>query len=205
VTAKFWDKRAEKYDDAVQRHDARYDQTIARAKSLLSASDVVLDLGSASGEYSLDIAPFVQRVHGIDTSAAMIALAAKKASDRAMDNVTFDAADVFDRSLDAHRYTVVLAFNVLHLVEEIGSVLRRVNELLQAGGLFISQTPCLRESSLLFKAFISVAQRVKIAPPVLSLTVFELEAEIAGAGFAIAESELWDRKKAVQWIVARKR
>jgi 2-polyprenyl-3-methyl-5-hydroxy-6-metoxy-1,4-benzoquinol methylase len=205
MTAKFWDKRAERYDDLIQKHDAVYLRTIAGAKSLLSTSDVVLDLGCASGEYSLDIAPFVQRVHGIDTSANMIALATEKASDRSIGNVTFDAADVFDRALDAHRYTAVLAFSVLHLVEEIRPVLDRINALLPKGGLFISQTPCLSESSFLFKLFIGVARKVKVVPPILRFTALELEAVIAGAGFDIAESEVWDRKKAVHWIVARKR
>jgi ubiquinone/menaquinone biosynthesis C-methylase UbiE len=205
MTAKYWDKRAEKYDDLVRKHDAVYQRTIASAKSLLSTSDVVLDLGCATGEYSLDIAPFVRRVHGIDTSANMIALATKKISDRSIGNATFAAADVFDRPLDGRGFTAVLAFSVLHLVGEIRPVLGRVNELLPKGGLFISQTPCLSESSFLFKLFIGVARKVKIVPPVLSLTALELEEAIAGAGFDFAESEVWDRKKAVHWIVARKR
>lgn len=204
MTAEFWDKRARKYDDAVRKHDAVYDRTIASVRSLLSTSDVVLDLGCASGEYSLDIAPFVQRVHGIDTSTSMIALATKNASARSVDNVTFDTADVLDRSLDAHGFTMVLAFSVLHLVDDMRSVLCRVNELLPTGGLLVSQTPCLSESSFLFKLFIGLAQKVNIAPPILSLTALELEAAIAGAGFDIVESEIWDRKKAVHWIVARK-
>ncbi len=201
----FWDKRAERYDDAVRKHDADYDETIASAKLLLSNSDVVLDLGCASGEYSLDIAPFVHRVHGIDTSTGMIALATKKAGDRSSANATFRATDVFDRSLDAHGFTAALAFNVLHLVEEIRPVLGRVNELLPTGGLLISQTPCLSESGFLFKLFINVARRMKIVPPVLRLTALELEAAIADAGFDILESAMRDRKKTVHWIVARKR
>jgi hypothetical protein len=99
----------------------------------------------------------------------------------------------------------VLAFNVLHLVEEIRPVLDRVNEFLPTGGLLISQTPCLSESGFLFKLFINVARRMKIVPPVLSLTALELEAAITDAGFDIFESEVRDRKKAVHWIVARKR
>lgn len=205
MTEEFWDKRAKKYDDAVRKHDAVYDQTIASAKSLLSTSDVVSDVGCASGEYSLDIAPFVKRVHGIDTSTNMIGLATKKASDRSIDNVTFDPANVFDRSLDAHSYTAVLAFSVLHLVESMRSVLRRVNELLPTGGLFVSQTPCLSESSFVFKWFVDFAQKVKLVPPILNFTVLDLETEIERAGFDIAESEVWDRKRAVHWIVARKR
>jgi 2-polyprenyl-3-methyl-5-hydroxy-6-metoxy-1,4-benzoquinol methylase len=205
VTTEFWDKRAEKYDDAVRSHDADYDRTIASVRSLLSTSDVVLDLGCASGEYSLDIAPFVQRVHGIDTSTQMVALATKKAIDRSVRNVTFASADVFERSLEAHGYTAVLAFSVLHLVEDVRSISCRVNELLPTGGLYISQTPCFSQSSFLFKLFVGLAQKVKLAPRILSFSALELEEAIAGAGFDIAASEVWDRRKAIHWIVARKR
>ena len=205
MSEEYWDKRARKYDDAVKKHDAAYDQAITNVKSLLSTSDVVLDLGCASGEHSLDIAPFVKRVHGIDTSTNMTALATKKASDRSTGNATFDSVDLFDRSLDAHGFTAVLAFGFLHLIEDIRSVLRRVNEILPTGGLFVSETLCLEESGFLFKLFVGLARKVKIAPPILSLTVDELEEEIVGAGFDIVESEVWNRKKAVRWIVARKR
>ena len=204
MTAKFWDKRAQKYNDDIEKHDAVYSQTIESTKLLLSTSDVVLDIGCASGEFSLDVAPRVQRVHGIDTSSNMIAMATEKASERSLDNVAFNSTDVFDRSLDAHGYTAVLAFNFLHLVEDIHAVLGRINKLLPTGGLLISQTPCLGERGLLFKMFVGFAQKVKLAPPILSLTVRELEAEIAGADFDIAESKDWDPKNAIHWIVARK-
>lgn len=202
---KFWDRQAQKYDERVQEHDADFLQTVASAKALLKASDVVLDLGCASGEYGLDVAPGVRRVHGIDTSANMIALAAKKASNRSSDNATFSATDVFARSLDAHRFTAVLAFSVLHLVEDVRSVLVRINDLLPAGGLLILETPCLGEKGFLFRSVIVLAQRLNLVPRILRLTVLELEAAIEGAGFDIVKSEAWSRGKAVHWIVARKR
>ncbi len=205
MMAKFWDKRSQKYNDDIEKHNAVYIQTIESTKSLLSTSDVVLDLGCASGEFSLDIAPGVQSVHGIDTSTDMIAMATQKACDRSVDNVAFDPTDVFDRSLDARSYTAVLAFNFLHLVEDIHAVLGRVNQLLPTGGLLISQTPCLGDRGLLFKVFVGFAQKVKIAPPILSLIGPELEAEVAGAEFDIAESKEWDPRNAIHWIVARKR
>jgi 2-polyprenyl-3-methyl-5-hydroxy-6-metoxy-1,4-benzoquinol methylase len=205
MTAKFWDKRAQKYDDDIEKHDDVYMQTIESTKSLISTSDVVLDLGCATGEFSLDIASSVQRAHGIDASTNMIAIATEKANNHSMDNVTFDSTDLFDRSLNTHGYTVVLAFNVLHLVEDISVVLGRINRLLPMGGLLISQTPCLGERGLLFRLFVNFAQKVKIAPPILSLTVHDLERETVGADFEIAESKEWDPKNAIHWIVARKR
>ena len=205
MTTEFWDKRARKYNDKIEKHDAVYTRTVEGTKSLLCASDVVLDLGCASGEFSLDVAPCVQRVHGIDTSTNMIAVATEKATARSAGNVAFVSTDLFDRSLDAHGYTRVLAFSVLHLVEDLPAVLWRINRLLPAGGLLISKTPCFGERSLPFRLFIGIAQRVKFVPPVLSLTVPELEAAIAEADFDIAESKEWDPKKALHWIVARKR
>lgn len=201
----FWDKRAKKYDNRVQNHDALYVRSIEAVKSMLSASDVALDLGCASGEYSLDLARFVRRIHGIDTSTRMIALATQKARDRSVDNATFAPVDVFDRSLDARGYSIVLAFNLLHLVDDIRAVMGRVHMLLPTGGLFISHTPCLSDAGLPFRLFVAFAQTVKMVPPILSLTASELKAGIAGTGFDIAESAVWDRKKAMQWIVARKR
>ena len=62
MTAKFWDKRAQKYNDDIERYDAVYLQTVESTKSLLSTSDVVLDLDCASGEFSIDIVPCVQRI-----------------------------------------------------------------------------------------------------------------------------------------------
>ncbi len=205
MTANFWDKQATRYDHAVRKHEADYYKTIAGAKSQLSASDVVLDLGCASGEYGLDIAPFVRSVHGIDLSSSMIALATKKANDRSAANLTFDSVDVFDRSLDARHFTAVLAFNVLHLVGDIRSVLRRINDLLPTNGSLISETPCLGEVGFLFRSVIVLAQRMNLVPRILRLTVPELEAAIEGAGFAIVKSEAWSRGKAVRWIVAKKR
>jgi hypothetical protein len=99
----------------------------------------------------------------------------------------------------------VLAFSFLHLVEDLPGVVGRINRLLPTDGLLISETPCLGERGLLFKLFVGFAQKVKIAPPTLGLTVPELEAEIAGANFDITESKEWDPKNAIHWIVARKR
>lgn len=201
----FWDKRAEKYNDEIEKHDAAYKQTIERTKALLSPSDVLLDLGCATGEFGLDLAPHVQRVHGVDTSANMIAMAKKKASDRSVDNVTFASTDVFDRSLDLHGYTGVLAFSVFHLVENLRAVLGRVNQLLSRDGLLISETPCFGERGPLFRLLVGFAQKVQIAPPIINLTVAKLETEISEADFDIAESRGWVPKKAIHWIVARKR
>jgi len=204
MKATFWDKRSQKYDDDIKKHDSLYEKSISNTTSLLTSSDVVLDFGCASGEMSLDIAPHVQRVHGIDPSVKMIELANQKALDRRADNITFDHIDAFDQRLSSNSFSAIVAFNVFHLLDDAPKVLAQLHDLLAAGGLLISQTPCLGERSWFFRSLISVLQKVGIAPLILSLTIAELESLVSSSDFEIFETKIWDEKNALQWIVARK-
>ena len=203
MKATFWDKRSKKYDDSVKKHDSLYEKTIDSTKSLLTDSDVVLDFACASGEMSLDIAPHVQRVHGIDLSVKMIELANQKAHDRQVDNINFNQTDAFDQRLDS--FSAIVAFNIFHLLDDASKVLARLNDLLPTGGLLISQTPCLGERGWIFRSLISFAQKVGIAPLIRSLTIAELESLVSSSNFEILETKIrWDKKILLQWIVARK-
>jgi len=82
--------------------------------------------------------------------------------------------------------------------------LGRLNELLQPGGLLISQTPCLGEQGWVVGTLINLAQKVKLVPTILSFKTTELESMVANSGFEIIESKIWNEKDATQWIVARK-
>jgi 2-polyprenyl-3-methyl-5-hydroxy-6-metoxy-1,4-benzoquinol methylase len=204
MTATFWDKRSKKYDDAIKKHDDVYKKTIKASTSLLSSSDTVLDFGCGSGEMSLHIATQVQRLHGIDTSANMIELANQKARDWRLDNVDFSQMGVFDQGLETNSFSAIVAFNIFHLVEDVSKVLARLNDLLAAGGLLISQTPCLGDRNFAFRYLITILQKVGVAPTILSLTTDSLESLVSNAHFEIDESKIWDEKNAIQWIVARK-
>ncbi len=204
MKATFWDKRSKRYDDNVKKHDSLYEKTIDSTKSLLTNSDVVLDFACASGEMSLDIAPHVQRVHGIDLSVKMIELANQKVRDRQVDNINFDQIDAFDQRLLSNSFSDVVAFNIFHLLDDVPKALARLHDLLAAGGLLISQTPCLGERGWIFKSLISLVQKLGIAPPILSLTIGELESLVSSSNFEIIETKIWDEKTMVQWIVARK-
>ena len=97
----FWDQRAHRYDENIAKHDDVYGRTIDSTRSLLTSSDVVLDLGCASGEIGLDIALHVERLHGFDVSEKMIELARAKALRREAGNADFRCGDVLDERLAA--------------------------------------------------------------------------------------------------------
>ncbi len=204
MSTTMWDQRARKYDDAIKNHDDVYDKTIKSTQALLSRSDVVLDFACASGEISLDIATYIQRIHGIDTSAKMIELAKKKSLDRQVDNTSFDQIDVFDPNLASYSFSAIIAFSIFHLVDDAQKVLTRLNDLMAVGGWLITQTPCLGERGWFFRSLIGLAQKTGVAPYIRSMTITELESLVSGSDFEILDTKVWDEKNAIYWIVARK-
>jgi 2-polyprenyl-3-methyl-5-hydroxy-6-metoxy-1,4-benzoquinol methylase len=204
IQHEFWDRRARKYDEEITHHDSQYTKTMQSTVPLLTKSDIVLDLGCASGEICLDLAPQVARVHGIDTSGGMIELANQKVRARGIGNANFSRSDAFDASLEHCSFSMIIALNVLHLVEDLPGVLDRLHDLLVPGGLLVSQTPCLRERKWLFRSLVGLAQKSGLAPPILGLAFGELESLVAHGGFEILDGELWDEDEAIQRVVARK-
>lgn len=201
----FWDRRAKKYDDEITRHGSQYTRTVQGTGPYLADSDRVLDVGCGSGEICLGLASRVEQVHGIDTSGRMIELARQKARARDIENACFSQSDAFDTSLESGSFSVITAFNVLHLVEKLPGVLARLHDLLTPAGILISQTPCLGERGWIFRSMVSLAQRFQLAPPIQSLTFRQLESLIADSGLEILVSELSEQEDAIQRVVARKR
>ena len=204
MTATFWDKRSATYDRSVQKDPSFYDKTIDSLGTLLNESDVVLDFACATGELSVSVAPYVQRVQGIDLSSKMIESAKQKARDRQVNNVSFQQGEVFDSTLEDGAFSVVMAFYIFHLVDEPAKVLARLNALLPSGGLLISKTPCLGDWNWFLRSLVVLAQKIGLAPPIHSFRVADVEALITNTQFEIVETKIWDKKSTVQWIVAKK-
>jgi 2-polyprenyl-3-methyl-5-hydroxy-6-metoxy-1,4-benzoquinol methylase len=141
---KFWNWLAKNYDDEVG------EQTTELTKKYLSKNDTVLDYGCARGAYTIALAGDVKEIRGIDISSKMIEIAKNKSKD-----ISFKKATIFDIN---EKYDVVLAFNLLHLLEDAEKVIQKIDEILLPGGRFISVTTCMKENALLRIAgfFISI-------------------------------------------------
>ncbi len=204
--ARFWDRIARKYATERIKDEAGYERTLERTRKCLRSSDTVLEIGCGTGTTALNLAQSVSRIVASDVSSEMIAIAREKAVAKSCLNAEFAVAAA-ERMLGSEGlYNAVLAFNVLHLIGDRQSTLASIRRLVKPGGLFISKTPCLSEMNPLIRYAVPVAQFVGKAPFVSFFTATELEAEIAGAGFAIIERERHGsgRKDARIFIVARK-
>jgi ubiquinone/menaquinone biosynthesis C-methylase UbiE len=204
--ARFWDRIARKYARDPIKDLVGYERTLARTRELLASPDTVLEIGCGTGTTALKLAPSVQRIVGTDISGEMITIARERTAAAALGNAEFMTAPAqhiggADRSYDA-----VLAFNLLHLVADRPTTLREVLRVVKPGGLFISKTPCLAEMNPLIRLAVPAMRAIGKAPHVSFFSGPQLEAEIAGMGFAIIERARHGsgRKDARVFIVARK-
>ena len=181
---------------------------IERTKKYLDASSVVLDYGCATGSIAIEMANMAKEVRGIDISSNMIEIAGRKADERKIKNIGFTRTAIFDESLGKESFDLILAFSVLHLVENSTQVIDRINQLLKPGGVFISATPCLGEKaflSVLMNIPIFVLSKMGLIPSINFFSGSSLTASITDAGFQIIEQEdLSVRPLRECFIVARK-
>jgi len=176
-----------------------------KLEKYLPGSDRILDYGCGTGTLSLRFASRVKESHGIDFAAGMIEVAQRKAAEIGVDNARFMQATIFDPLLEKGSYDAVLAWGILHLVNDRNMVVKRINELMKPGGLLVSATECLAEKKTPITTLLSFLMKIGIFPISLKyFTVAELEESVTGAGFQIVKKEIMGDNPVSCFIAARK-
>jgi ubiquinone/menaquinone biosynthesis C-methylase UbiE len=190
-TVRFWNRMSARYDDiSTRKYQEAYDATVALTRKYLKPDDVVLDFACGTGLTTVHLASAVASVHAIDISPDMISLAKSKCAEQGIGNVTFSVTTLFDDSLVESSFDVVMAFNILHGLKNAPLHCARVNQLLKAGGLFISVTDCLKEAGLAATALIKTLQFFRMMPPHISiLSQQNITTLIEDAGFRLLETQ----------------
>ena len=206
-TAKFWDNMAAKYAKSPIGDIEAYNYTTGRTRSYLSPTDRVLEVGCGTGSTALLLSGDVEQIIASDISPKMIEIAADKARDQGVPNVTFMTADRFEDAAEHGPYDVVLALNLLHLLEDLPAALRSINGLLRPGGTFVSKTVCKPGKGASFKfrmikAVLPIMQFLGKAPYVNFMEIKELEDALVSHGFKIIESG--DHPPPSRYVVAKK-
>ncbi|MBW8728962.1 MAG: class I SAM-dependent methyltransferase [Inquilinus limosus] len=184
---RFWDRGAARYAASRISDIAGYERTLERTRSYLKAGDALFEFGCGTGTTALRLAPSVGRIVATDISGEMIAIASRKAEAAGCGNAEFRVGTPDALALPDGTFDAALGFNVLHLVAARDAALSGVHRLLKPGGIFISKTPCLKETTPLLRLALPLMQAVGKAPSVSFLGATELEREIAAAGFKIIE------------------
>jgi 2-polyprenyl-3-methyl-5-hydroxy-6-metoxy-1,4-benzoquinol methylase len=204
---KFWDRAASTYDREEKTDEPTYVRIVARTEKYLHANDIVLDYGCATGIIANEIAGHVKAVHGIDISSRMVEIASEKAAERQIENVAFAQTTIFDKRYESESFDVILAFNILHLLEDMQKAVQRINELLKPGGVFISATACMGERTFLnrlFRLALFPLSKVGIVPQIQTLRICELEESLVHARFQIVETEYLTQSPTSYFVAAKK-
>ncbi|HET9602121.1 MAG TPA: class I SAM-dependent methyltransferase [Acidimicrobiales bacterium] len=134
------DHEADGYDDDVhdESHPVRagYQATLdwVLARAAVQPGDAVIDLGIGTGNLSARL-PACRRLVGVDVSARMLELAARKLGPRA----ELVQSDVLEALAGDDRFDVVISTYAVHhlTVEEKGALVSAVASRLEPGGRFV--------------------------------------------------------------------
>lgn len=207
ATAKFWDGIAEKYAKSPIRDMESYEHTLQRTASYLKPTDQVLELGCGTGRTALRLSRYADTITASDVSAGMLAVGRRLAVEQKIENVAFVEAGA--NNPPNWSYDVAMAFNLLHLVEELEAALTQIHKVLKPGGIFISKTPCIAQGGLGFKfgvlrMLLPVMQLFGKAPFVSQFDIKTLETAVEKAGFEIIECGNFPASPPSRYLVARK-
>jgi len=182
---------ARRYAAARIADPAGYERTLARTLDVLSASTRVLELGCGTGNTALRLAPACGDYLATDLSPQMIAIARDKLAAQPTAALRLALADADGPVAPAEApFDVVLAFNVLHLVDSLDATLAACVAALRPGGLLVSKTPCLHEMNpLIPRLALPVARLLRLAPPVGCLREADLTAAMARQGLTLVGVE----------------
>ena len=202
-TEKFWDRLAKRYAKTPIKNVEAYQQTIDQAKAYLGADDTVLEVGCGTGSTALLLAGAVKQITATDISSNMIAIGKEKAEIQGVSNVRFLKGTLADEIPLSGQYDAVLAFNILHLLEDLPHSIQLIKEQVRPGGLVISKTVCMAGASGFWRFLLPIMQVLRIAPYVSFLSVEELEGYFQAGGFEIVEATTYPASPPSRFIIAR--
>ena len=154
--------------------------------------EVILDLGSGTGELTQKIAESCKHVIGIDNSAEMIGTATDTYK-----AIPFYHQDARDLNLDI-RFDAVFSNSVLHWIPEAEMVIQRINTHLKPGGRFIAEfggNGCVQK---ILGALTETLEQNQIIYPAIENSLFypsisEYSKLLETNGFEVSLAMLFDR------------
>ena len=184
---RFWNRFARRYAKSPVANPERYQQKLDLTQRYLTPEANVLEFGCGTGSTALVHAPRVNRIVAIDYSEKMVDIANRKLADTGLDNVAFRCATLFELDDDDASFDVVLGLNVLHLIQDYRSSIRKAYELLKPGGVLVTSTVCMSPGLSLMRPVLRLGAALGAIPKVEFIAVDELERAIEECGFLIVE------------------
>lgn len=136
----FWDKIAPLYDAAEALNNKVYSKMLSYAVSLVPEGAKVLECAAGTGAISAAVSKKAAHITCTDLSLPMLEQARKKFRAKGITNITLEERDIFNLSDEDETYDVVIAANVLHLLDDPQAAVKELMRTVKKGGRLIVPT-----------------------------------------------------------------
>lgn len=130
----FWDNIAGFYDFFEAVNGKVYGEMLSITARLVPKGARVLDCAAGTGALSFAAAKKARSVLCTDMSEKMLKVAKLKGKALGITNISFAARNIFDLKDDDETYDIVIAGNVLHLLENPAGAVKELYRVLKRGG-----------------------------------------------------------------------
>jgi len=202
--ARFWNRVSKRYSNKPVSDQEAYEAKLNTTDSHLQVTDRVLEVGCGTGTTAIHHASKVYQFFATDFAPRMIDIARAKAEKEGITNVHFRVAEVDQLPHDEEPFDMILAHNVLQLVEKPARVIARLGEALKPGGLFVTTTPCIGDLFALLKVIAPVGRALRLMPRISVFRESDLTQWLDEAGFDLEHRWLPGEKSGV-FMIARRR
>lgn len=149
----FWDRIAGLYDISQSFNSRVYGEMLDITQRLVPEGTMVLDTAAGTGALSFAAAKKAAEVVCTDLSLPMLDKARKKAAANSVDNIRFEARNIFDLADEDEAYDIVMAGNVLHLLNDPQKAVRELYRVTKKGGLIILPTFMTKRQPVMLKLY----------------------------------------------------
>jgi len=198
----FWNRLAGHYDSFMRRFAREYPEFLRLISAELAPKDSVLEMACGTGIISRQLSNVVQMVTATDISPAMIAVAAAKARELGIVNISFSVQDGYSLDFADNSFDAVIIANALHVVPDPERMLKEAGRVLQPRGKLLTATYCHGENiktRILFRLLHLTGFR-----PFREYTSRSFVELIAAAGFAIDKTRLLRVHFPLVYVAARR-
>ena len=155
----FWDRIAGLYDIAEKLNGKVYRKLVSTTGELVPQGAVVLDVAAGTGELSFAAANKAEKVICTDLSMKMLEVAQRKAKRKNILNVDFDIRNIFELKDADETYDVVMAGNVLHLIQNPEKAVAELWRVTKKGGKLLLPTFMIEKKSNLIAIYKKIGFR----------------------------------------------
>ena len=160
----FWDRFAFAYDIAESMNKKVYRKMLSDIVTLIPDKAEVLECAAGTGAISVEIAPKAKNVLCTDLSIPMLEQARRKTEKKGLSNITFSERNLLSLPENDNSFDVVIAANVIHLLENPYIALSELWRVTKNNGLLIIPTFLTRNSQNGFKFIIKLYKIIGFQP-----------------------------------------